>query len=150
LEVAVAKLRKQFNGSTQLEVRACAPTDTTVQHYYYGQIIKYAKRHKYYFNMSLPKGWLTLTIGLKKMKSYRLGITIHHQGQDDSTLVIGAYLENITDVMEHEDRIAATLPLEIRPVLISSQSDAAGKAPLIKQFIEHALTMSLGHIASEL
>lgn len=151
VEVTVEKLKLQFNGSAELSISSCPPSNTSdASRHYYGQIIKYAKKHNYYFNRFQPKGWIKLTIGLNKEKWYQLGFSMHHQGSDDGTLVIGAFLEDTTNRIEHEERIDATLPLEIRPVLVSTQGDAAAKSQLIGKFVEHAITMSLGHIAHEL
>lgn len=151
LEKTVERLKVKFNGNTEFNINSCSPTNDSIQHYYQGQIIKYAKRHNYYYNRHLSKGWITLSIGLNRVKWYRLGITVHHQGSDDRTLVIGAFLEDTTnDKVDNDERIDTTLPLEIRPVLISTENDPSSKETVIKKFIEHALTVTLGHIASEL
>ncbi|HQW07294.1 MAG TPA: Fic family protein [Flavobacteriales bacterium] len=147
---AVESLREKINGGAELEVKSCSPKDGLEQHFYYGQIIKYAKRHGYYFNRHLPKGWIMVTISLNHVKWYRLGMTVHHQGSDDGTLVLGAFLEDTTTKVDHNERIDATLPLEIRPVLISTIGEASSKGSIISKFVEHALTLTLGHIASEL
>jgi hypothetical protein len=62
-------------------------------HYYAGQIIEYANRHDYYFNRILPKGWFTLLVQISPKKVYRLIVSLHHYGYDDSTVAIGAILE---------------------------------------------------------
>jgi hypothetical protein len=79
-----------------------------------------------------------------------LGFSIHHQGYDDGTLVIGAFLEDTTNNVTPQERVEAALPLDIRPVLISTTGDPQAKTSIISKFVEHALTVALAHISSEL
>jgi fido (protein-threonine AMPylation protein) len=147
LKEAVDILRARLNENAQISIDACSPTEDR-QHYYQGQIIKYAKKHNYYFNRSLPKSWLTLRITISENKKYQLGVTIHHFGYDDQTLAIGAFMEYLNP--ESEERIDTTLPLDIKPYVISISKDMETKEKKIRAFLENAITLSLAHIASEL
>jgi fido (protein-threonine AMPylation protein) len=144
----VDRLKTQINDGVRFEVQSSSPAED--KPYYYGQIIKYARKHDYYFNRSLPKGWINVVISLNHEKWYTLGFSIHHQGYDDGTLVIGAFLEDTTNNVTPQERVEAALPLDIRPVLISTTGDPQAKTSIISKFVEHALTVALAHISSEL
>lgn len=149
LEETKHKLEKRLNGGTTFSIEYCSPEQPERQHFYQGQIIKYAKKHDYYFNRSLPKSWLTFRIELSESKKYQLGVTVHHYGYDENTLAIGAFLEFLqTD--EIEERIDSTLPLEIKPHIISISNEIESKEKNIRAFLEHAITLTLAQIASEL
>jgi fido (protein-threonine AMPylation protein) len=144
------KLSSRLNGNARITIESCSPIETEKQNYYYGQIIKYAKKHNYYFNRSLPKGWLTFRVELAESKRYQLGITVHHYGYDDTTLAIGAFLEYLTVHDENDERVDAALPLEIKPHVISITKDIESKEKNIATFIENAVTLTMAQIASEL
>jgi len=148
LNLVLNQLENRLNGNAQLGIRSCAPDDEK-QGYYYGQIIKYAKKHNYYFNRSFPKGWLTFRVELSENKKYQLGITVHHYGYDDSTLAIGAFLEYL-DKEDSDGRINEALPLEIKPHVISLTGDIAPKEKNIAAFIQNTVTLTMAQIASEL
>lgn len=148
LELMANQLRSRLNGNAILSVQSCLPNELEKQGYYYGQIIKYAKKHNYYFNRNFPKGWLTLRIELADDKRYQLCITVHHYGYDDSTLAIGAFLEFLT--AHSNKRVDEALPLEIKPHIISITDDVTTKEKNIAGFIQGALTLSMTQIASEL
>jgi len=150
------KLEQRLNSKARISIESCDPSEADKQHFYYGQIIKYAKKHDYYFNRSLPKAWLTFRIELTKdkrlggEKRYQLGVTIHHYGYDDSALAIGAFLEDLSIEENSEGRIDATLPLEIKPHVISISKDIESKEKNIHIYLENAVTLTLAQIASEL
>jgi len=149
LTEAKENLEKRLNGGTRLSIESCSPIEKETQHYYQGQIIKYANKHDYYFNRSLPKGWLTFRIELSQDKRYQLGVTVHHYGYDDNTLVIGAFLEFLQSD-EIKERLNSTLPLEIKPHVISISSNIESKEKNIRTFLENAITLTLAQIASEI
>ena len=148
LNLMAEQLRSRLNGNAILSIQSCPPNEQEKQGYYYGQIIKYAKRHNYYFNRNFPKGWLTLRIELANDKIYQLCITVHHYGYDDSTLAIGGFLEFLT--AHSNKRVDEALPLEIKPHIISITDDVTFKEKNILGFIQGALTQTMAQIASEL
>jgi len=149
LESAKENLEKRMNGDSRITIEDCPPNEVERQNYYLGQIIKYANKHDYYFNRSLPKAWLTFRISLSDNKKYQLGVSIHHYGYDDSTLAVGAFLEYLqTDTLE--DRVSSTLPLEIKPHIISIANNIESKEKNIKIYLENAIALTLAQIASEL
>jgi hypothetical protein len=148
------QLTSILNGNANISIRHCSPNEEDMQGYYYGQIIKYAKKHNYYFNRNFPKGWLTFRVELAEKKRYQLCITVHHYGYDDSTLAIGAFLEFLTvhnrDDERIDERIDEALPLEIKPHVISLTGDITTKDKNIAAFVQNAVTLTMAQIASEL
>jgi Fic family protein len=143
-------LKPKLNGNAFIVIDGNAPSEKLRQHFYYGQIIKYAKQHNYYFNRTLPKGWLMFKINIGKERAYQLGITIHHVGYDVNSIAIGAFLEYLEGANER-DRIDSTLPLDIKPYIISIGTKLNdSKEYDIRAFLENALTLTLAHIASEI
>lgn len=143
------KLEQKLNGDSQIIIESSSPKEVEKQHFYQGQIIKYAKKHNYYFNRSLPKGWLTFRVDLSETKRYQLGITVHHYGYDDNTLALGAFLEFFQSE-DLSDRLDSTLPLDIKPHVITIAKDIESKEKNIRTFLENAVTLTLAQIASEL
>lgn len=148
LTESMHSLQKKLNGNVKISLESCSPSDTSRQHFYYGQIIKYAKKHDYFFNRAFPKAWLMFRIELSQEKVYQLGITIHHFGYDDSTIAIGAFLDFLSN--ETEERVEATLPLEIKPHVISINNEVKTKEKNIRGFLENALTLMIAQMASEI
>lgn len=150
LNEACTSLTKRLNG-VLITMRDCSPSDESRQHFYFGQIVNYAKQHDYYFNHSLPRAWVTFRIQLSEDKIYQLGVTIHHYGYDETTVAIGAFLEFLGSKDEDtEERIDAALPLDIKPHVISIYKDIPSREKNIRAFLENALTLTLAQIASEL
>lgn len=148
-------LKQKFNGEVKISIKSCAPADETKQHFYFGQIVNYARQHGYYFNYSLPRAWITFRIQLSEEKIYQLGITIHHYGYDETTIAIGAFLEfldkeeSFGSGEKEKERINAALPLDIKPHVISIQKNIPSEKN-IKAFLENTLTLTFAQIASEL
>jgi fido (protein-threonine AMPylation protein) len=149
LNLISKQLSAKLNGNANITIHECSPNEAERQDYYYGQIIKYAKKHNYYFNRNFPKAWLTFRVELAEIKKYQLCVTIHHYGYEDSTLAIGAFLEFLAPHGSH-DRIDEALPLEIKPHVISLTGDITTKEKNIAAFIKNAVTLTMAQIASEL
>ena len=143
------QLSAKLNGNANITIQKCSPDENERQDFYYGQIIKYAKKHNYYFNRNFPKGWLTFRVELAENKKYQLCVTLHHYGYEDSTLAIGAFLEYLIPYQSN-DRIDEALPLEIKPHVISLTGDIKTKEKNIAAFIKNAVTLTMAQIASEL
>lgn len=143
------QLKFRLNGNANLSIQSCSPDENERQGYYFGQIIKYAKKHNYYFNRNFPKGWITFRVELDENKKYQLCITVHHYGYEDSTLAIGAFLEFLTP-HENDERIDEALPLEIKPHVISLTGDVTAKEKNVAAFMQNAVTLTMAQIASEL
>jgi hypothetical protein len=149
LNEALTSLKEKLNGNVDISIYSCGLNDNSKSHYYFGQIIKYAKKHDYYFNRSLPKAWILFRIDLSIEKSYQLGITIHHYGYEENTLAIGAFLEFLSSDSEKE-RIDTALPLDIKPHVISIDEHVELKEKNIRSYLEDVLTLTLAQIASEI
>jgi Fic family protein len=142
------RLEKEFENTVTFYIGSGRPNDATKQQYYYEQIVGYAVRHKYFFNRYLPKSYFILGIDLRDGKKYELGITIHHLGYDDSTIAIGAFLEYKGVVFEYKGD--NTIPLDIRPHIISIIDDVHSKEKNIHLHLENILTIAIAQIASEI
>lgn len=142
------RLEHEFDNSVRFYIGSGKPTDDTKQGYYYQQIVEYAIRHNYFFNRHLPKAYFIFGIDLRDGKRYELGITIHHYGYDDSTIAIGAFLEYKGEFFaEKPDN---TIPLNLRPHIISVKDDIKPKEKNVHLYLEHILTIAIAQIASEI
>ena len=141
------KLETEFDKSVAFYIGSANPNDTTKQHYYYEQIVSYAKKHNYFFNRSLPKGYFKFGIEFES-KKYELGITIHHFGYDESVIAIGAFLE-YKGILP-DDTTDTTIPLDIKPHVISIKDDVLSKEKNIRLHLENILTLTIAQIASEI
>ncbi len=141
------KLEMEFDNSVSFYIGSGSPNDSVKQHYYYEQIVSYAKKHNYYFNRTLPKGYFKFGIEFEN-KKYELGITLHHFGYDDSVIAIGAFLE-YKGILPDETS-DTTIPLDVKPHVISIKDDLASKEKNIRLHLENILTISIAQIASEI
>jgi len=141
------KLETEFDDSVSLYIGSGRPDDTTKQHYYYEQIVGYAKKHNYYFNRALPKSYFKFGIEFGA-KRYELGITLHHFGYDDSVIAIGGFLE-YKGILQNEDT-DTTIPLDIKPHVISIKDEVSSKEKNIRLHLENILTVTIAQIASEI
>lgn len=141
------KLSGEFGSSIDFYTAFGKPDDFKSQKYYYNQIIAYANKHDYFFNRHLPKSHLILGIDLLDAQKYKLCITIHHYGYDDSTIAIGAFL----DYKGADDKKSMdnTIPLDLRPHILSINDEIESKEKNINVHLENILTMIIAQIASE-
>ncbi len=144
----INKLQGDFDENANFSVQTSNPKETNEQYYYYRQIVAYAIKHNYFFNRSLPKAYIKFKIELFNNKKYELCITIHHYGYDDSVIAIGAFLE-YKDIAIEDDK-DTTIPLDIRPHVISIKDDVESKENNIRIHIENILTATIAQIASEI
>lgn len=142
------RLEQEFDNSVDFYIGSGKPDDISKQHYYYHQIVAYASQHNYFFNRQLPKSYFIFGIDLKDGKKYELGISIHHYGYDDSAIAIGAFLEY--KGINIEDDSNSTIPLNLKPHIISVSDDIDSKERNIKKHLENILTITMAQIASEI
>ncbi|PIP55268.1 MAG: cell filamentation protein Fic, partial [Bacteroidetes bacterium CG23_combo_of_CG06-09_8_20_14_all_32_9] len=126
------------------------------------QIVDYANLHDYFFNRTLPRGWFKLSFVLSKERQYQLVISIHHYGYDDSTLAVGAFLEFIEESSNGkkksngysrkglDNNLITSLPLDIKPHIMSLEADTAELESNLKSFLQDTVTVTLGQISSEI
>jgi len=148
LNELMRSLKDKLNGNAELSIASCSFEKTKTQHYFYKQIISYAKKHDYFFNRSFSKAWIMFKINMEENKRYQLGISIHHYGYDDSTIAIGSFVEFKGSKMD--DKMDTTLPLDIPPHVISISENIDSKKKNIRRYLENALTLTLAQIASEI
>lgn len=142
------KLESEFGDSVKFYIGSGKPDNTSKQRYYYEQIVSYAVRHNYFFNRSLPKAYFIFGIDLHEGKKYELGVSIHHYGYDDSVIAIGAFLEFKGLALKNESD--TTIPLDIKPHIISIKDDVLSKEKNIHLHLENILTITIAQIASEI
>lgn len=142
-----SKLESEFDESARFYIGSGRPDDTKKQHYYYEQIVSYAKKYNYFFSRALPKSYFKFGIEFDE-KKYELGITLHHFGYDDSVIAIGAFLE-YKGILQNDDA-DTTFPLEIKPHVISIKNEVASKEKNIRLHLENILTVTIAQIASEI
>lgn len=132
--------------------------------WYTHQITDYAKTHGYFFNRTMPRGWFKLSFVLSEDRQYQLIISLHHYGYDDSTMAIGAFLEFIETEKKQKssgrkklferkgqnDNLITSVPLDIKPHIISLESDIKGLEKNLSTFLQDTVTVTLGQIASEI
>lgn len=146
-------LTKKLNA--KIDINFCAP-DEPQSYYYARQIIDYANKFDYYVNLSLNKCWGRMFIEIDDTKKYRLVLSLHHYGYDNSTFAVGAFLskailegaESQTEGEPHREYI--DIPLGIPPLTMSSEKEVAELAPSISQQVEVSVMAALAYIANEL
>jgi len=149
----VAELETKLSKLAQVAVDESCPADKR-DYYFASQIAEYAKQHHYYFNVSLPRGWIRINIKLSKEKNYSLIISLHHFGYDDSTLAFGAFLEYIDQapsnrvVPKIDDDYFVMLPVVINPLTISAEVAIKELESNIRTFLEEVMTTALAHLAN--
>lgn len=138
-----------------IDIGFCTPSEP--QSYYYArQIIDYANKFDYYVNLSLNKCWGRMFIEIDDTKKYRLVLSLHHYGYDNSTFAIGAFLSKaISEGAENQvkgetRREYIDIPLGIPPLTMSSEKEVSELTPSINQQIEISVMTALAYIANEL
>ncbi|MEM7181447.1 MAG: Fic family protein [Spirochaetota bacterium] len=114
-------------------------------YYYTHQITEYAKQHQYYFNKAFPRGWFQFSFHLDQDSAYKLIISIHHLGYDDSTIAIGTILEYSKD----HDKV--TIPLTVKPYTMSivDEKNFHNLHKSIESYLTNTISISLAQIIHE-
>lgn len=145
-------LRKKLDDTINIDVNFCEPGGSN-SYYYARQIIEYANYYDYYVNLSLNKCWGRMFIAIDKTNRYRLVISVHHYGYDNSTFAIGAFLsKEISSSVKENPRKTEYVdaPLGIPPLTMSSEKDIGELKSSIKQQIEMSVMSVLAYIINEL
>ena len=130
----------------------CKP-DKLEAYYYKYQIVEFANTHDYYANLSLDKCWGRWFIEIDKTKAYRLIISLHHYGYDNSTFAIGSILSKvISDQVEIDldNEKYMDIPLGLPPLTMSSEKEVQQLTSSINQQVESSVMIALAYIANEL
>lgn len=155
MEFFRADLLQKLGATTIIENSFCAPEEPDA-YFYAGQIIEYANQHNYYVNLSLHKCWGRMFLEIDSTRRYRLVLSLHHYGYDNSAFAIGAFLskainktnENTSSRMPRKEYI--DIPLGIPPLTMSSEKSASDLVSSIKQQTEMFVMAALAYIANEL
>lgn len=141
--------------NAKMDIKFCAPGEPEA-YFYARQIIDYAKKYDYYVNLSLPRGWVRLFIDIDSKKKYRIVLSLHHFGYDNSTFALGAFLSKVIletpgkrmdgkRIKEYDD-----VPLGVPPLTMSSEKGVSDLEQSINQQIEISIMTALTYIANEL
>lgn len=145
-------LREGLDETTNIDISFCPP-EGTYAYYYARQIIEYAKQYNYYVNLSLNKCWGRMFIAIDRTKRYRLVISVHHYGYDNSTFAIGAFLSkeiaNSTNESNYQTEYM-DIPLGVPPLTMSSEKGISELKSSIKQQVKISVMSMLAYIANEL
>lgn len=146
LENLFNKLNESISGDVAIiSYETVLPTNSQKNYFYTHQIIEYAKQHSYYFNKSQPRGWFQFTFDLQEGNKYKLIISIHHFGYDDSTMAIGSILE-FTNELDN-----VIIPLTIKPYTISiaANSNLNEFKNNMESYLSDVISISLAQIVNE-
>ncbi|MDR1858481.1 MAG: Fic family protein [Treponema sp.] len=142
-------LRSKLGETVAIEIESGDPSDKK-EHYYSFQIARYAKKHKYYFNSSLPRRWTRIRIKLDDTHKYQLVLSLHHYGYDNSAFAIGAFIEKQQQGEAQGEHNEILIPLGIPPLVFYSEKDISTLKKSICDQIEDIFTATLAYIAEEL
>lgn len=151
-------LKAKINSGTNIFITSNSPKGRKY-YYYTKQIVDFANVHSYYFNAALDKCWIILNINITERKKYRLVFSIHHYGYDNSTFAIGVFLSfDISDERAKKEKTARfgnskyyiDIPLEIKPLIVSSEIKVSVLSSEIERYIEDCVTVFLAYISNEL
>lgn len=145
-------LKKKLDETTSIDVSSSAP-DEVARYYYARQIVEYARQFDYYVNLSLNRCWGRMFIAIDKTKKYRLVISLHHYGYDNSTFAIGAFLsKEIVSLAQNSDtkRAYMDIPLGVPPLTMSSEKGIDNLKSSIRQQVKISVMSMLAYIANEL
>ncbi|MCX8111658.1 MAG: Fic family protein [Bacteroidia bacterium] len=139
--------------------------DSPYYHQFTADIVEYARRHGYYFNRGLPRGWFKLKFSLSANKKYQLVFSLHHAGYEDATLVMGAFLHFLEPLKYQKRRVSrrraphrkekavylvAPLPLDPPPITFSIRHDVASIRPVLKEYVDKLLGEAITLIGNEI
>jgi len=147
----------RFDSTTVIDLSYCAPGESS-GYYYNEQIIDYANLNKYYVNLSLSKCWVGVFLKIDSTKKYRIVLSLHHYGYDNSAFALGAFLSRAIPDIEGTRSKGASSPgpkytdisLGIPPLTISSTKDTSEMISSIRQQVEISIMAALAYIANEL
>jgi len=162
--ISAALQKKITKDMAEIYIEKALP-ESSNYYWFTHQIVDYAIMHDYFFNRTLPRGWFKVAFILSEERQYQLVISIHHYGYDDSTIAVGAFLEFIESGKTQKktrkpskgysrkgqnDNLITSLPLDIRPHIISLEAEITELESNLKSFLQDSITIALGQIASEI
>ena len=128
-------------------------------YWYTHQIVEYAKKHDYFFNRNLPRGWFKIGFEIGEDRIYDLVVTLHHFGYDDATLAIGGFLEfkenrkdgKAKNVKDKNIKDIPCVPVSMRPYTLSLDKEHdTSMQKNIESYMNDLLTIAVSEIANEI
>ncbi|MCS6790510.1 MAG: Fic family protein [Bacteroidia bacterium] len=160
-----AQLQKEEGKAVRVLVAKAYP-DSPYYHQFTSDIQEYARRHGYYFNRGLPRGWFKLKFSLSVNKKYQLVFSLHHAGHDDATIVVGGFFHFLEPLKYQQKRLRrrrigprrkertvylfAPLPFPSEPLAFSIQNPSPSIRTLLKDYIHQYLTRALNELSNEI
>lgn len=148
LKKSKSNLECTLGSSVTITNRSCKP-GTDKSHYYYRQIVEFAKTYDYYANLLLDRCWAQLYFEIDTKQRYQLTFSLHHYGYDNGTFAIGAFLSKVVSNTEI-DLEKIDIPLGLPPLTISAEKNVADLKSSVYQQIELSLVTALAYISGEL
>lgn len=156
----VDSLKNNLSSLANIAIRSNKP-NTDKFYFFTHQIAQYATKHNYYFNASLPRGWVRINIKISEERNYNLIISLHHYGYDDGTLAIGAFLELISKkklennpnrraLKTGKEEYFVSIPLEIKPLTISAELNVKQLEDNLESYLQDVFTLALAHLSNEI
>jgi Fic family protein len=139
----------KLHNKTTIVSNYCAP-DEPDAYLYSRQIATYANQHGYYADLSLNKCWGCFVFQIDANKVYRMIISLHHYGYDNSTFAIGAFLSKAVNNSAGHDIDYIDIPVALPPLTISAEKEAGQLISSINQQVESSVMTALAYIANEL
>ena len=147
-------IKNETDSSTlSISTKSCAPNGD--KHYYYtSRIFEIAEVNKYFFNKGLPRGWVEVNFQVKQTSYYKLVLTLHHYGRNDSTIAIASFMEFGKKPYDDKD-IITPIPINLKPFIFSIEAsiDEEKSKKLrdeINNFVKEIFTIVLAQISDEL
>ncbi|MCC6726458.1 MAG: Fic family protein [Saprospiraceae bacterium] len=110
--------------------------------------------NKYHYNDTLPHGTIYCKINILEKREYALIISLHHFGNDDSGIAVGALLASQSIEKNYEKAPIDFIPLQIAPFTTSLDTNLSMRLreiiPELKIYFQNILTLTLAQIASEI
>ena len=158
VEKVYNELKKTTSKEIDIFFEECVPNGSDEKDYYFVKdIIQYARKHEYFVNRNLPKGWFKLSIALCQdrkqiIREYQIIISIHHYGYGDNTMAVSTFLR--TTEKEENNNKGITEPLEVEPYTISLEDnktiDKNKRKENFQHFVQETLTIGLAQIMDDI
>lgn len=148
-------LMKKLDTDTEI-VNSFFTPEVPEAHYFTRQIIAYANQYNYYANLSLGKCWGCMIVKFDMTKKYRLVLSLHHYGYDNSTFAVGAILSKLISESKENQKNENTrseyadIPFGVPPLTMSSEKNVSELTTSVKQQVEISVMAMLAYIANEL
>ncbi|MCU0432952.1 MAG: Fic family protein [Bacteroidia bacterium] len=150
LNEQVDKLRQKLPQTLQIRTDVCQPDDEIRNYYHTFQIGEYASKHNYYFNRNKSRGWMKLSIEIKKGRIIQLVISLHHFGYAEDSVAWGGFIY-YEQINENQLSNQSFQPLDLKPLKLSLDIEADRLNPKnITSYINDQIVTFLSILTTEI